>query len=1399
MKVIKIIGKVLFWIVIGLLGLMIAAGIALQTRPVKNKIASVAESQLNRILEAEVKIGRIEGDFFTNIYLKDISLKQNDGKDTLAIVPEIKLSYRLLPLLQGTISVKSAVLEQPYFSLVQYPDSTWNVQKIVRPSENPDTVSGPFTMVIDAQDVRINDGTIHVSSFIKEIPRRINHFYVDMGLDYSGEKQGVVMREMKFVAQEPDLVLKKLTFNVNRDSTLIRLEDFMLKTAENQIKANIRYYPKFTDKSTVDVQTTPIHLEEIQAFLPKLKLKPNPKITLKSEFDTLGAKLNLELIDKTQRLKANLKAQNLIQKFIQNKDVKMTYNADAEMVNIDLRDWLNNPEMKYIINGNLNAKGEGIDPKTMAANIRGNLNNSVVLNNKLNKANFDFTLVRQRLTGYLNAAGNFGTLDVKPIVDELFADNPRYNLTVNTRRLNLAQLANNRELKSNINFNGVIRGVGFNPNTLSAAVNGRFTNSAMFNQRVDLLNLNLSLIRQRLTGALNGRGDFGALSIRPTVNGLFSKVPNYTIVLNTQNLNLAKILKDNQLASDINLDGTFTGAGFDPNTMRLNADMRLRNSSAQGVKIDTLYTRFLFANNNINIHELVAKTATISLNAQGVYSLKGNSDLTLDATIKDGTEISRFANLKQFYTEGGTIRGRLFGKNPKIGADLTLNLDSTRFEGTSFGSLNGNALVHLGGKSPTVDGKFDITNFKNGDFYFDTVQLTAQSAGENVTDLTLKADGKEIKTQLSTSLDLAKNETKIGLSDFKLDYKGQAWKLDTPLALVTIGKESYTVRDMRLVSGAGDSIQVIYVDGVISRTGMQNLQLKIENVDVGKLAELANVNQTINGNLYLDAMLAGTAQAPLMNGEYKITNASVNEYAFPRFDGTMDYADRKLGLVTTIVPQDSGRVSLDGHVPFKMAFDSMQFKLYDDREMQVKLLLEKIPLAIIKTLQPIEEARGVANADISVAGTIRNPKPTGLARIENGALRWKRYGIDYRTILAHIDFEPDKIMVDTFLIRSRDGYMSAQGNAGFRSQFYQGDFRNSKIDVKFDRFQPFNHRLFNIQMTGNANLQGVRDSLVFNGDITVPQSLFYLPAVMDLFGKRTAPEIPRPLLIAELEKRNMTPDSIIFTLPRDTVTQPGLSFNLFSSLQGRMKVNIPRNTWIKNEQLRVELMGDLDVYKYRNYMELFGTVDVVRGQYEMLGKTFIVKTGNLVFEGGKEINPRLNVEASYTVRTPDRAKRDLRVLATGTLQKPELNFTLDGETLSEGDAVAYILFGMNMDQLAAGQNMGGGDITAEGLAGTAVASLLSSQLTKVLGNTLNVDYIEFRTAGTFDQASFVVGKYITNNLFMSYERRFGNFKDDSLSEYELRLEYELFRFLFLQLTSSPLSNGIDAIIKWNTK
>ncbi len=98
------------------------------------------------------------------------------------------------------------------------------------------------------------------------------------------------------------------------------------------------------------------------------------------------------------------------------------------------------------------------------------------------------------------------------------------------------------------------------------------------------------------------------------------------------------------------------------------------------------------------------------------------------------------------------------------------------------------------------------------------------------------------------------------------------------------------------------------------------------------------------------------------------------------------------------------------------------------------------------------------------------------------------------------------------------------------------------------------------------------------------------------------------------------------------------------------------------------------------------------------------------------------------------------------------------------------------------------------IAGTAAASLLSAQLTKFLGDKLNVDYIEVNSSGgNFDNASMEVGKYITNDLFVSYEQRIGQSNEDDLSDYEVKLEYEVFRFLFLQLNNSDRDSGFDVI------
>lgn len=368
----------------------------------------------------------------------------------------------------------------------------------------------------------------------------------------------------------------------------------------------------------------------------------------------------------------------------------------------------------------------------------------------------------------------------------------------------------------------------------------------------------------------------------------------------------------------------------------------------------------------------------------------------------------------------------------------------------------------------------------------------------------------------------------------------------------------------------------------------------------------------------------------------------------------------------------------------------------------------------------------------------------------------------------------------------------ANGTVDFSSAFYKGDINQSKIEVKFHNFNPINHRQFNMQLSGDANLQGKQGDVVFGGDLNVPEAELYLPAIFNMMGRMIEPDIPDPILVREIKNMERFSDSSAVLL--DTIQTDSLSFNYFNNFTGTLNVEIPKNCWIKNKDMHIEISGDMEVIKNKDFFELFGSVNVVRGQYDLLGKTFIIDDGTINFQGGEELMPRIDITASYSFRNAERAEQKLTVQVTGTAEEPSVNFSLDGSNVSEGDALSYILFGKSLDELSIDQqeNVSG----AGSLAGTAAAALLSSQLTNFLGEKLDVDYIEVKSqGGNFDNATVVVGKYITNDLFVSYEQRFGETDEKEMAKYEVKLEYELFKFLFLQLNNSSNDSGFDVIFK----
>ncbi len=665
--------------------------------------------------------------------------------------------------------------------------------------------------------------------------------------------------------------------------------------------------------------------------------------------------------------------------------------------------------------------------------------------------------------------------------------------------------------------------------------------------------------------------------------------------------------------------------------------------------------------------------------------------------------------------------------------------------------------------------------------------------------LSVNAMGEDLKTSFNSLIQFPIPSI-IEMSNFQLNYKNNHWKQDSVSTRLLISENNYHLQHLKLISDDADSLQSIFAEGKISTKENQDFQLSLSNLNLSKIYSLFYPEKTIRGKLNLDAQLKGNSFSPEADIALNTDNISFQNFNIGKLKGKAQFSHQKLNTKVNINFSDSGQLTIKGWLPLTVRLDSMQFGWQASKNsfMNFDLSAEKIPLSLLKSFLPAGQFDGLVQGKLHAEGELLKPDFSGTLGIINGQIKMPQYGINYPSVKANVLLDNNNVKIDTFLIKSREGQMTINGNINPLAFIQKSSIPTplSGLQIRFREFNPIDHRNYNLTISGDAALKGTTDSILFSGDLNIPRAEINLPSVLQLMGRTSAPQLPAPLLVEEL-KKIQADDSVIITLRPVKSTDKPEESELLKKIQGNLRVKIPRNTWIKNQDMRAELSGDVELMKHRNFFELFGTVEVLRGQYNLLGKVFIIESGTIAFQGGEKMNPLLNFQAAYNFRDPNRQQKKLLAHISGEMLSPEIKFTLDGQAVAEGDALSYILFGTRMDALTTGQreNMNQ-TFDALGLTENLAASGLSSQLTKILNKTLNVDYIEVKSKGSFESGSVEIGKYLTNKLFVNYSRNFGNYQnDETISEYEVKVEYEIFKFLFLQLTSSPVRNGIDVVFK----
>ena len=151
-----------------------------------------------------------------------------------------------------------------------------------------------------------------------------------------------------------------------------------------------------------------------------------------------------------------------------------------------------------------------------------------------------------------------------------------------------------------------------------------------------------------------------------------------------------------------------------------------------------------------------------------------------------------------------------------------------------------------------------------------------------------------------------------------------------------------------------------------------------------------------------------------------------------------------------------------------------------------------------------------------------------------------------------------------------------------------------------------------------------------------------------------------------------------------------------------------------------------------------GEINVLEGRYRAYGQRLEIERGRLVFAGGPLTNPGLDLRA---VRHVNAITAGVKV--KGSLAEPQLEL-FSSPAMGQTDMLSYLILGRPMETATGEEGaMIANAALAVGLGG-------GDKLARVVGDRFGLDEMRVESSEQGDQASLVVGRFLTPKIYVSY-------------------------------------------------
>lgn len=391
---------------------------------------------------------------------------------------------------------------------------------------------------------------------------------------------------------------------------------------------------------------------------------------------------------------------------------------------------------------------------------------------------------------------------------------------------------------------------------------------------------------------------------------------------------------------------------------------------------------------------------------------------------------------------------------------------------------------------------------------------------------------------------------------------------------------------------------------------------------------------------------------------------------------------------------------------------------------------------------PDHKIAGRIDAQLALGGTRGRPDVRG-----DGGIREGRYeNVATGTILSNISADLAGEATTLRLVRLEagagpEGSVSAEGHVAFVT----GEPLAIDLAIALRNARVVHRDDATARATGDLRFHGTPQELQVDGDVQLGPADIALP---EPSGER----IPE-LAFTEIN----VPEGRAAELAaaeRDR-QEPGI-------IRLGIHVSAPGRVYVRGRGLDSEWRGDVNLVGTAGAPAVTGSLGIVRGHINLLGRRFEFEDSTIVFNGKTPPDPYLNLNAVASA-----GDVTARLAMTGTLDTLDLALSSD-PPLPRDEILARVLFGKSLAQIS--------PLQAVRLA-TAAATLTGRvdglPFLAGAGRLAAFDRIEIRQGETVEETALGIGHYIGEDIYVEVEKGVGPDSGRARVEVELTPQISL--------------------------